>query len=84
MVVQPSRLAGGISVTPSEIWPMQCGSTASAIRFLEDGQVGLVAAGLLGRDDHVELHDELSDCRREETVVDIGDDGNPVPAFQNP
>jgi hypothetical protein len=31
-------------------------------RFLEDGQMWFVTAGLFGRDDKIELHPELLDC----------------------
>jgi hypothetical protein len=44
-------------------------------RFLEDGQVWFVTAGLFNK---VELHPQLLDCCCEQVVVDIRDDGKPV------
>lgn len=52
----------------------------AANRFLEDGEVRLVTPGLLCRDNEVELYPKLVDCRREQVVVNVRNDGKPVSA----
>ena len=59
-------------------------NSEAAKRFLEDSWVRLVTPGLLGRDNHLELHPELLDRCGEQVVVDVRDDGKPVSARKNP
>ena len=59
-------------------------NSEAAKRFFEDSWVRLIAPGLLGRDNHLELHPELLDRCGEQVVVDVRDDGKPVSARKNP
>lgn len=47
---------------------------------VKNSGVGLVGFGLLRSDQHVKLHGKLFDCLREQSIVDIGNDGQSVTA----
>ncbi len=66
----------------SGMQPLLTRNADSFLGQVEDSERGFVGLCLLRRDDVIKFDFELAGGRREEGVVHVGDDGQPVTGFQ--